>query len=225
MQTILCVPRAELERALGGIPLGFTADRRLLRSFEEAVKRLGEWRPRPELEEDSTYLQIIVQGLVTRGSGVLGLFRTVRSAKPGAFVETRHNAKIALSAGGHVEPVEAEASDTLRAALLRELEEELVFSPAPDPAAISPLGLICNAAPHESLFNRVHIGLVYHVPVTGDVSLPAGSTEFTHVEFAEPDRLRELFPRMEGWGQLLATALSERVLSLQVTSQSRDDLR
>lgn len=212
MQTILCVRRSTLEERLGGIPLGLTTGAHLMERFREAVRDLGEWRPRPALEEDPAFLQVVVQGLVTRGTDVVCLFRTVRGQKPGEFVETRHNAKVALSAGGHVEPVEAGAADVLHAALLRELDEELVFRPHPNPTEIVPLGLLCKAAPDALLFDRVHIGMVYHVPVPGSVVLPSGSTEFTHIEFAGVARLRELFPRMEGWGQLLTAAMLERSL-------------
>lgn len=206
-QDILCVRRGVLEDVLGGIPLGFTTDLALLDRLSAAVREHGEWRPRPVLEEDSTFLQIVVQGLVTRGSETLALFRRARTGRADHFVETRHNTKIALCAGGHVEPVEANAGDILSAALLRELAEELVVDPPPAAEAIRHLGLVCNAAPDAPLFHRVHIGIVFHIPVTGSVRLPAGSDEFERVEFCGSERLRELFPRLEGWGQLLAAAM------------------
>lgn len=215
-QEILCVRRAPLEARLEGqIPLGFTTDVRSFATIEQAVREIGEVRPRPALEEDPAFLQIIVQGLVTRDGSPLALFRAVRAARGDQFVETRHNAKIALSAGGHVELVEAGASDVLRAALQRELKEELVFERPPDAQTIEPLGIVCNASLDESLFNRVHIGLVFLVPTTGGVTLPPASDEFTHLEFADMRRLQELSPRMEGWGQLLSRAILDGTLVLR----------
>lgn len=213
-QRILCVRRAVLEERLHGIPLGFTANRERVAALQGAVREKGEFRFRPPAEEDPTYLQVIVQGLVTDGRSVLALFRKSRRQGMGRFVETRHNAKIALSAGGHVEPVETDASDILRSALKRELSEELVFEVPPSRSVLAPIGIVCNAAPDAPLFHRVHIGLVYRVPILGEVRLPDGSDEFDTIELAGLDRLRELTPRMEGWGQILADAILQGQLAL-----------
>ena len=220
-QLILCVPRTLLEERLGTIPLGFTTHPDTLTAFQRTVQNHGEFRPRPELEEDPEYLQVIVQGIVTNGDGVLALFRRSREQGADRFVETRHNAKVALSVGGHVEPVEARADDVLRSALHRELLEEILCDPPVDILQVTPLGLVCNAAPDAPLFHRVHIGFVSLVPVSGTVRLPEGSDEFDHLEFTAPDRLRELLPRMEGWGQILATALLEGQLVLLKAAHHR----
>lgn len=214
-QQILCVPRPVLEEHLQGIPLGLTVQPTILDAFQETVRTSGEFRPRPALEEDPTYLQIIVQGLVTDGQSVLALFRKSREQAAEQFVETRHNAKVALSAGGHVELVEATSEDVLRSALERELQEELVFDPLPSLTALTPLGLVCMASPDAPLFQRVHIGIVYRVPIPGSVRLPDANDEFTHVELAHGEHLHALFPRMEGWGHILAEAILDGRLSLR----------
>lgn len=206
-QRILCLRRTALEERIGAVPLGFTTDVRVVDGLRATARATGEFRPRPALEEDPTFLQVIVQGLVANGREVLALFRASREQTAGRFVETRHNDKVALSAGGHVERAEVGEDDPLTAALLRELAEELVFAEPPAPADLRPVGVLCRASPDAEMFQRVHIGLVFHVPTTGAVSLPPGSDEFTGVEFAGSGRLRELYPRMEGWGQLLADAL------------------
>lgn len=214
-QNILCVRRSTLEEHLGGsVPIGFTADPHALAHFRAAVAAHGEWRPRPALEEDPVFLQVIVQGVVTNGEGILALFRKAREQKAGQFVETRHNLKVALSAGGHVEPVEAAAENILEAAQLRELLEEVGFEHPPAASAIRPLGLICTATPDAPLFQRVHIGYVSLVPVRGAVSLPAEQDEFDHLEFISGTRLTELLPRMEEWGQLIARAVIEQRVAL-----------
>lgn len=207
VQRVLCVRRLTLEGELGSIPLGLSLDPKHISALEMAVVRHGEFLPRPGLEEDPRYLQIIVQGLVTDGQRVLALFRKSREQGAGQFVETRHNAKIALCAGGHVEPIESGTPEMLCAALRRELNEELVFATPPLPSSLVPVGIVCNAAPEAPLFHRVHLGLVYRVPVSGEIRLPAGSDEFDGLEMLDLDRLRELLPRMEGWGQILAQAL------------------
>lgn len=215
MQQVFCIRRTTLEERLGNIPLGLTVDPRVLTAFQDAVRALGEFRLRSALEEDPQYLQIIVQGLVTDGQSVLALFRKSREQRVDRFVETRHNAKIALFAGGHVEPVEAGESDVLRTALQRELSEELVFA-SPPRSALQPLGLACTAAPAAPLFQRVHVGVVYWVPVSGPVRLPEAGEEFDDLEFVRGERLRELLPRMEEWGQLFAAAILDGRLSLSV---------
>lgn len=220
-QEILCVRRSLLEERLNGlIPLGFTPDPTLVSALERAGNEIGEFRPRPVLEEDPTFFQLVVQGLVTREGKPLALFRAVREARSDQFVETRHNAKVSLSAGGHVEPVEAAAKNVLQSALLRELHEELVFTRPPQPADITPLGIICNAAPDAPLFHRVHIGVLYHVPISSDVSLPSASDEFDYIEFLNADGLRVYLPRMEEWGKLLAAAVLSGTLVLRAPARS-----
>lgn len=218
-QQILCVRRTTFAEALGGIPLGLTTDEPALRLFQDVVAAAGEFRPRPALEEDPTFLQVIVQGMVVKEGAVLALFRKVRESEPGRFVETRHNAKVALSSGGHVEPVEAGAGDVLRAALIRELQEELVCDPSVDVRRIRPLGLVCTASPNAELFHRVHIGFVSLVPVAGSVRLPDDGDEFDRLEFATADALRALLPRMEGWGRILAAAILDGRLMPAVLAQ------
>lgn len=213
-QRVLCVRRVVLEERLSGIPLGFTTDHARVMALQDAVSERGEFLLRPSVEEDPTVLQVIVQGLVTDGRSVLALFRKSRAQGASRFVETRHNAKIALSAGGHVDSQEADAPDILRAALQRELSEELVFAIPPSVSVLAPLGIVCNAEPDAPLFHRVHIGLVYQVPVFGEVRLPEDSDEFDDVEMSGPHRLRELTPRMEGWGQIIAQAILEGHVTL-----------
>lgn len=213
-QMILCVRRATLEERLLGIPLGFAASPALVGRLETIVKEVGAFRPRPALEEDPAYLQIIVQGLVSQKGKPLALFRKSRDPQEGRFVETRHNAQIALAAGGHVELVESEQVSILRAALSRELAEELVLDPSPTSAETAPLGIVCTASHGAPLFQQVHLGVIYQVPAPGSVVLPSGCDEFDRIEFPEPARLRELFPRLEAWGQLLASAILEGRLRL-----------
>lgn len=208
--------RDTLAARLGEIPLGFRPEPSLIAAFLESVRDLGEFRPRPALEEDPTFLQLIVQGLVTKGGSVLALHRRSRESCEDRFVETRHNGLVALTAGGHVEQGEGSDADDLRSALFRELSEELVFAHPPHPRAVRPLGIICNGGPDAPLFHRVHIGLVFHVPVSRGVSLPPTSDEFEALEFAAPQRLRELFPRLEGWGQLLTEVITAGALRLSV---------
>lgn len=214
---VLCLRRTTLEDHLGGaVPIGFTTDPHVLQHFREAVASHGEWRPRRELEDDPAFLQVIVQGVVSNGACLLALFRKAREQKARDFIETRHNLKVALAAGGHLEPVEAGKGDILEAAQLRELFEELAFEHPPAASDIRPLGLICTAMPEAPMFQRVHIGYLSLVPVRGAVTLPKGQDEFDSVEFVRGARLSELLPRMEEWGQLIARAVLEARVALSV---------
>ncbi len=224
-QHILCVRRETLERRLGRVPIGFVTDAPVLSAFRAVVRENGEFLPRPALEEDPAYLQVIVQGLITNNREVLALFRRSRSLEAGRFVETRHSGKVALASGGHVEPVEAGADDILAAALRRELDEELHFDVPLRGSDITPLGIICNAVPEAPLFQRVHIGMVYLVVARGLLHLPEKSDEFDAIEFCSLERLQHLVPRMEEWGQRLASAILERQLALVRTEQSRGEVR
>lgn len=220
LQNILCVRRATLEHRLGDIAHGLTTDPELLAAFRDIVRTSGEWRARPALEDDPTFLQIIVQALITNGTDVLALFRTPPERRRGETYIEKRNKQVALTAGGHVEFLEAGADDILAVALQRELSEEVTFAVSPAWDAIRPVGLICTATPAAPMFQRVHIGAVWRVVTAGDVRLPKGSDEFEKAEFVSPERLRALTPQMEEWAQLLAQAVIDGRLPLAEMRQA-----
>ncbi len=210
-QKVFCVERTKLEQGLGGsIPLGFTVDERIFSLAVSVFKESGEFRERQTLESDKKYLQAIVYGIVTDGQNVLGLWRAERKGGNEGYKEMRHNNKIGLACGGHVEPIDGyKAPDFFGKAFLRELSEELVF-----PAGFSEPKAVGIILYEETLFDSVHLGLIYKLKAER-VELPEQGDEYTKVEFLKPERLHELSDRMEGWGKVIGEAIGAGKLKLE----------
>jgi predicted NUDIX family phosphoesterase len=206
-QPILCVERAVLECGIGrSVPKGLTCDQALFHAVTDLFVCHGKFLPRRDVEEDPTFLQPIVYGVVTDGQRVLALWRKERLSPQGRYVEARHNRKIGLASGGHVEPLDdLTHGDFSRRAMHRELSEELIFAPsAPPPSALQPVGMLMR---EETVFDRVHLGLMYRVPLSGSVSLPAGSDEYDRIMLLSPEEFLAYRDDMEGWGKTLADTI------------------
>ena len=83
--------------------------------IERIIEERHEFRPRPEMEVDPTYKQVIPYVLVTRGDEVF----VMRRLKKGG--ETRLHGQLSLGVGGHINPVDDTAGHgALMAGLRRE---------------------------------------------------------------------------------------------------------
>jgi predicted NUDIX family phosphoesterase len=205
-QRVLCIERAVLASRLGHpLPIGFTSTSSLFRGVESAFLTAGSFRERASIEEDSSFLQMIVSGVVTDGEHILALWRKDRKQHSETFVETRHNRLIALFSGGHVDPLDGDMDRTffLRA-LLRELEEELTFSSPIILENIAPAGVIYRDA---TLFDRVHVGLIFRVVVSSLPTVAKGNDEHEKIAFLSPEDLPPYRNQMEGWGHVLTDAI------------------
>ena len=109
----------------------------------------GRFLPRDEVETDETHRQVIAYALV-RHKGRSLLMRRTRAGAD-ARLHDRHS----LGVGGHVNPVDA-GDDPIRAALARELTEEIECQPV----SVEPLGFIHRSG---SPVERVHTGVLFLV--------------------------------------------------------------
>lgn len=201
---VLCLARKKVEERLGGrIPAGFSLSTELFAKVEDVFLAEGKFLPREEVENDEAILQAIVYGVVSDGSRVLGLWRKQRQNTDEEFKETRHNNKIGLAAGGHLEPTDGFGKrQYFNNEILREFSEELAFRVPPKPV---PAGIIMY---EETLLDRVHIGLIYKVMTDADkVGLAPNNDEYDQCRFLAPAELPELRDRMEGWGKVITDAI------------------
>lgn len=201
---VLCVKRQELEEVFGGdIPKGFSVNADYFDKAARCYCEKGKFLPRETVEDDESILQAIVYGVVSDGKHVLGLWRKQRESKDGEFKETRHNNKIGLAAGGHLEPTDLFGDQQyFDQEILREFSEELSFQLVPKPV---PAGIIMY---EETPIDRVHLGLIYKVLIPADkVSLAANNDEYDQCKFLLPKELPELRDRMEGWGKVITDAI------------------
>ena len=157
---------------------------------KELYKRLateGRFLPRAEVEEDPRWRQIIPYAVLERLE-TLFLVRRL-----GAGAETRLHDRFSIGIGGHINPFDhANARDPLEGALARELREELhiraFFAQA--------VGLIHTS---ETLVDRVHTGVLYHVRSRGEVTVR--ETHKLSGGFVPWSEVAEKMVKLEGWSQ------------------------
>jgi predicted NUDIX family phosphoesterase len=161
-----------------------------------------EYRPRGEMEEDSSHKQLIPYVLFrwTDADGRHYLFEYLRGSGQG---ERRLHAKRSVGVGGHISTVDADTGDSHDAYLegmARELAEEVAIDAGCRSRIV---GLIND---DETPVGRVHLGVVH----IADLSEP-------HLEPREADILEarftpvsEILPRLgefESWSEIAVRAL------------------
>ena len=174
-----------------------TEDFGLIRSGAGDILRVvnekHEFHPRPEMEDDPTFKQIIPYVLLSRMGEILAL----RRLKKGG--EKRLHGQISIGVGGHINPVDDAEGGALRAGLRREVDEEVGVEHV---LSLTPLGVINNDLDEVG---RVHLGFLFRMEVAGEVTVR--ETEKLRGEFVGVERLREVYDQLEGWSQIALEAI------------------
>lgn len=123
--------------------------------------RYGYFVERSWAEEHPEVRQVIPYCVLMRKDEV---FAVQRLAKSG---ESRLRGKLSVGIGGHINPVDAERGreTCIHAAALRELQEEVNMGRH---WSMQGHGIIVSS---ESEVDKVHLGVVYKVAVSGDVTV------------------------------------------------------
>lgn len=154
-----------------------------------------EFRPRPEMETDPAYKQIIPYVLVTRGAEAFVMQRLKKGG------EQRLHGLLSLGVGGHINPVDDTAGHgALMAGLRREVDEEVAVERA---ASLTPLGVINN---DRDEVGRVHLGFLFRLEAEGAVTVR--ETEKLSGSFMPIAALPALRDKMEGWSQIALEVLA-----------------
>lgn len=153
-----------------------------------------EFRPRPEMETDPAYKQIIPYVLVTRGAEAFVMQRLKRGG------EQRLHGLLSLGVGGHINPVDEAGGSALTAGLRREVDEEVAVERA---ASLTPLGVINN---DRDEVGRVHLGFLFRLEAEGAVTVR--ETEKLSGSFMPIAALPALRDKMEGWSQIALEVLA-----------------
>ncbi len=145
--------------------------------------------PRPEMEEDTSYKQIIPYVILRRGEDIYVL----RRLKKGG--EARLHGLLSIGVGGHINPVdEAAGADVLMQGLRREVYEEVNIERE---LGIKPLGVIND---DSNAVGSVHLGFLFELEVEGEVSVR--ETEKLAGEWVSKPELKKLREQMETWSQI-----------------------
>ncbi len=150
--------------------------------------------PRSLAENDPSHKQIIPYAVFTFGGKIL---HYVRGAKSG---EKRLVAKGSIGIGGHIndgdESLFSFDISTYRAAVHREIEEELKFAGGYEDRVAA----LINDDSNE--VGRVHLGVVHIVTLTHE-NVSAGEKAIAELGFLSVEELRARRDNLESWSQIV----------------------
>jgi predicted NUDIX family phosphoesterase len=161
-----------------------------LDSFLSTVERHGRFEPRPAMEADPDFKQVIPY-LVLRDGDAYFLMRRTRAGG-----DVRLHDRWSIGVGGHLNPGDEDLDGGLR----REWSEELVADFVPDFRFI---GLLND---DTTPVGQVHIGAVFIADALGrPVSIR--ETDKLSGSFASPAEVAAVAPDLETWSRLVFDAI------------------
>ena len=181
-EQVLVVPR----RALMGDPgwLGVTTDG--LEAFEAIVAAHGAFRDRAEMEQDSTWKQVIPYLVLRDGPRYFLMHRTRAGG------DARLHDRWSIGVGGHLNPGDGDLAGGLR----REWAEEV-------DAAFEPTFELVGLLNDDTTdVGRVHVGAVYVGDAAGRPVM-IRETDKLEGSFADPAAVAAVEDRLETWSALV----------------------
>ena len=167
MEHILCCPKEKVTSLFAGrCYVGASEAQALTSTFQGTEAR---FRPREEVEDDSTVVQALPIVVVRNADG-----HVLRLRRREASSENPLHDKVVIWAGGHVRCDDADNGDPLVHCAIRELEEELRLQ-------IERSSLRCVGATYFGNGDRTskHVGIVYEWrSETNDIAAVLSRTEF-----------------------------------------------
>ncbi|MBI4718007.1 MAG: hypothetical protein HY763_09405 [Planctomycetes bacterium] len=210
VEQVLVVERTAFDRAGGFQGISFEVER-----FLEALFAAGAPRfiPRPQAEADPRFKQLIPYVLMTDGDSYVTYVR----GKAGG--EKRLVGNRSLGIGGHINPTDdlpllsSDLRDAYRAAVAREVAEEVVIDAAPPDRIVALLN------DDSTEVGRVHLGIVHYWRFP-QLVVRKREQAITQFSFMTPAELRAVRDSLESWSQLcldhlgvLADAAANRTTS------------
>ena len=189
-EEVYVVPRAAVVPAPGWYGIRTAA----LAEALAAIGRLGEYRPRSEMERDPSFKQVIPY-LVLRDGARYFLMRRSR-----AGADARLHDRWSIGVGGHLNP----GDGGLDLGLRREWHEELVADFTP---AFRPVGLLND---DTTDVGQVHLGVVY-LADAGGREVAVRETDKLTGEFVPAPAVEAVLERLETWSRIVFEFLEARV--------------
>lgn len=157
-----------------------------LDAFSAAIERHGRFGPRPAMEADPAFKQIIPY-LVLRQRGAYFLMRRTRAGG-----DVRLHDRWSIGVGGHLNP----GDENLDGGLRREWSEELVADFVPEFRFV---GLLND---DTTPVGQVHLGAVF-VADAGGRAVTIRETDKLSGRFATPAEVAAVAPDLETWSRLV----------------------
>jgi predicted NUDIX family phosphoesterase len=188
-ERVYVVPRAALPDEAGWY--GLRTDG--LDAFVTAVERDGRYEPRPAMERDPAFKQIIPYLVLRDGNRYFLMQRTTAGA------DARLHGRYSIGVGGHLNP----GDGGLLGGLRREWAEELVADFTPD------FRLVALLNDDTTPVGAVHLGAVYEADVAGRAVAIREKDKLTG-GFAGARDVEAVADRLETWSQLAFAFLESR---------------
>ena len=163
----------------------------------ELIRRAGTFRPRPEMEADPAFKQVIPYPVLRDGDA----WYLMRRTKAGS--DERLHDRYSIGVGGHVNPEDGGLDGNLGAALRREWHEELIVDFLP---AFRFVGLLND---DTTPVGQVHLGLVYEGDAAGRPVAIRETDKLSGV-FASSDEVAAVSDRLETWSRIAFEWLEAR---------------
>ena len=156
---------------------------------EAALQRIaaaGEYLPRPEMERDPAFKQVIPYVVVRDGEAYF-LMRRTRAGG-----DERLHDRYSIGVGGHLNP----GDGGIEGGLVREWNEELVADFVP---SFAPIGLLND---DTTDVGRVHLGVVFVADASGR-PVAIRETHKLSGELVPPRRVADVADGLETWSRLV----------------------
>jgi predicted NUDIX family phosphoesterase len=161
------------------------------------IRRAGEFRPRPAMEADPAWKQVIPYPVLRDGDA----WYLMRRTRAGS--DARLHDRYSIGVGGHVNPEDGGLDGDLAAALRREWHEELIVDFVP---RFHFVGLLND---DTTPVGQVHLGLVYE----GDAAGRPVAIRETHKlsgAFVGAAEVAAVSDRLETWSRIAFEWLEAR---------------
>jgi len=187
-ENVLVVPTNRIAPFLSGVYTSTHLDRAL-----EFILGNHSFRSRATVEDDPSFKQIIPYVVIRHKDQFLLTRRTNRQT------ESRLHGKYSVGIGGHINDLEKPGvkEDVIQAGLERELSEEVQLKGRR--ISLELMGIISD---DSTPVGSVHLGLVFLLQ-TDSPDFSVQETELMTAQWASIDSLREQFPLMETWSQIV----------------------
>lgn len=196
-EQVLVVPRDVLPEGAGWYGLRTEG----LYGFEALVAREGRFEPRPAMEVDPRFKQVIPY-LVLRDGPRYFLMRRTRAGG-----DVRLHDRYSIGVGGHLNPGDTGLAGGLR----REWGEELVADFVPD------FRLVALLNDDTTDVGAVHLGAVYVADAAGR-TVAIRETDKLAGAFADEAEVAAVAPHLETWSGLVFAWLSAAHATVEATS-------
>ena len=188
-ELVLVVPTADVVERLGGGAAWLGIREAAEGELAELIRTLGRFLPRPAMEADPAWKQVIPYPVLRDGSDWFLMRRTRAGSDP------RLHDRYSIGVGGHVNPEDGGLDGDLSTALRREWHEELIVDFVPEFRFV---GLLND---DTTPVGQVHLGLVYEGDADGR-PVAIRETEKLSGSFVPSAEVAAVADRLETWSQI-----------------------